>query len=495
MNLKPYQFSKINPLRFSPEEITLRKTWHCLKHRHSGLQHPNCYNEAHNIQERVGCLDIESGGLDAGFDIVYCVSPETLVLTSDLRWVKAEMLKAGDTLIGINEYPDQHKRGEKRRLLKSTIMNITVINQPRLQIYTDLGNIVVSENHKFLYYSSHTGGYVWQEANKLKEGEQIRYCVTPWVTPHKCSCNQWDDGWLAGIADGDGSLSFPSRNRRSGGQLGISQSTKYGFDKVIESKLQTNGYEYYIGMSHKSECKYFYLTGKHILRFLGQARPIRLLNKFNEILEQEKIGLPQNPTYAKITKIEPIGMGPVVAIETSAKTLITNGFVSHNCWFIKTSGKNKILYDCITLNDLKKGCGDKRILENLSKTLWNYDRIVTHYGSNYRFDIPFVRTRCIRQGIDFPTHGMLWLSDTYQMARRLLCLKSNRQGRVAGAILGKDIKTKMGDNYWLAVKYGNDKEKKAALEYIRKHCETDVTQLDANYLAMKPFIREIKSSI
>lgn len=235
MSLEPYQYSLINPLRWSWAEQMKRKTWVC-SHRHSGLTHPKCYNEAHNIQERVGCLDIETGGLDAGFDLVFC-------------------------------------------------------------------------------------------------------------------------------------------------------------------------------------------------------------------------------------------------------------------WFIKTSGKNEIWYDCITLDDLKKGYRDKRILENLINTLWNYDRIVTHYGSNYRFDIPFVRTRCIRQGIEFPTYGYLWLSDTYTMAKKLLCLKSNRQGRVAGAILGKDIKTKMTDNHWLAVKYGTIKEKKAALEYIKGHCEADVIQLDENYLKLEPFMRRVRTSI
>jgi len=136
------------------------------------------------------------------------------------------------------------------------------------------------------------------------------------------------------------------------------------------------------------------------------------------------------------------------------------------------------------------------ILENLSNTLWKYDRIVTHYGSNHRFDIPFVRTRCIRQKIDFPTYGYLWLSDTYAMAKKLLCLKSNRQGRVAGAILGEDIKTKMADNHWLNVKYGTTKEKKTALKYIAdEHCYNDVIQLDENYLAMKPFMREIRTGI
>lgn len=179
-------------------------------------------------------------------------------------------------------------------------------------------------------------------------------------------------------------------------------------------------------------------------------------------------------------------------IETGA---LDAGFDIVYTWFLKTSGKDEIVYDCISLDDLQKGRKDRRILESLVNTLWEYDRIITHYGSNFRFDIPFVRTRCIRQGIDFPTCGMLWVSDTYSMAKKLLCLKSNRQGRVASAILGKDIKTKMEDNHWLAVKYGTNAEKRKALKYIRDHCEADVHQLDENYLAMKPYMKNVRTSI
>lgn len=45
-------------------------------HRHSGITHPKCYAEARGQEERIGFLDIESGGsLDAdwGFVLTYCI--------------------------------------------------------------------------------------------------------------------------------------------------------------------------------------------------------------------------------------------------------------------------------------------------------------------------------------------------------------------------------------------------------------------------------------
>lgn len=46
------------------------------RHRHSGLTHPKCYDKARKKKERIGFLDIESGGsLDAdwGFVLTYCI--------------------------------------------------------------------------------------------------------------------------------------------------------------------------------------------------------------------------------------------------------------------------------------------------------------------------------------------------------------------------------------------------------------------------------------
>lgn len=69
MGLQPYQYSRINPLRWSEAEKNRRKAWKC-DHSHTGIKHPKCYNEAHGIVERIGCLDIEAGSLTANTDIM-----------------------------------------------------------------------------------------------------------------------------------------------------------------------------------------------------------------------------------------------------------------------------------------------------------------------------------------------------------------------------------------------------------------------------------------
>jgi len=171
-------------------------------------------------------------------------------------------------------------------------------------------------------------------------------------------------------------------------------------------------------------------------------------------------------------------------------------------WVIKTSGKGEYLYDYLTKEDLNSASYDKRIMGTLMEALWNYDRIVTHYGSAWRFDIPFIRARYLwlkarglYKGKPFPEYGMMWSSDTFAMAKRCLKIASRRQDAVANVILGKDIKTRIDKDYWLAVKYGTPKQRIAAIKYIVDHNLKDAEQLDGNYLTLLPFVREVRSCV
>ena len=89
-----------------------------------------------------------------------------------------------------------------------------------------------------------------------------------------------------------------------------------------------------IGLCDKaknSNCKTINICGiSRAMKILGKYRPIRLLDKFKTILDSGKLGLPKD--YATVIGVELLEDGPVVAIRTSSKTLITNGFVSHNTY-------------------------------------------------------------------------------------------------------------------------------------------------------------------
>lgn len=65
----------INALR--KDELLSRLNYRC-EHRHSGIDHPICYEKHFNTKPRVGYLDIETCSLFANFGIVlaYCIKEE-----------------------------------------------------------------------------------------------------------------------------------------------------------------------------------------------------------------------------------------------------------------------------------------------------------------------------------------------------------------------------------------------------------------------------------
>jgi len=171
-------------------------------------------------------------------------------------------------------------------------------------------------------------------------------------------------------------------------------------------------------------------------------------------------------------------------------------------WCIKKSGEEEYTYDNLIKADLVKGRYDSRLIASLVEEMWNYDRLITHYGSNFRFDIPFVRSRYLwlkaremYNGLPFPCYGEMWLTDTFAMSKRLTKITSRRQDNLAKVMLGKDIKTRIDKDFWMAIKYGDTATREKAIEYIVDHNVKDAEQLDGIYLAMLPFIRETRTSI
>lgn len=183
----------------------------------------------------------------------------------------------------------------------------------------------------------------------------------------------------------------------------------------------------------------------------------------------------------------------IIDIETGG---LDAGFDIVLCWVIRdVQDPTKVISDHVTVKDLESGVADRRILKHLCEVVWQYDRLIGHYSGPWRFDLPFLRTRCIRLGLEFPTQGMMWISDTYPMAKKLLRLTSYRQNSIARAILGKDEKTNIDAEYWRNIKYGTKKQRTTAIDYIMDHCEHDTMQCLDIYNAMIPFVKEAKTSI
>jgi len=158
------------------------------------------------------------------------------------------------------------------------------------------------------------------------------------------------------------------------------------------------------------------------------------------------------------------------------------------CWCIQDE-ENNIYYDYTTKEDVKKGYEDLRCVDSCIDTMKKFNRVIGHY-STY-FDIPFLRTRAMIHGLDFPEYGTIWHTDVWKMAKTKLCLHSNRQDCVAESLQGKTIKTRIDHPSWRLAASGNAK----AMEEVVDHCMHDVPDLKENFYSLLPYCKLNKSSI
>jgi uncharacterized protein YprB with RNaseH-like and TPR domain len=145
--------------------------------------------------------------------------------------------------------------------------------------------------------------------------------------------------------------------------------------------------------------------------------------------------------------------------------------------------------DWLTKKDVLSGDEDKRVLETCIEAVRKFDRVVTHFGTY--FDVPFLRTRCLIQGVKFPEYNELWHTDVWKMSKKSLCIHSNRQDCVAEALQGKTIKTRIDHPSWRKATYGDVE----AMKEVVDHCEKDVPDLKKNFYSLLPFVRLTNSSI
>jgi uncharacterized protein YprB with RNaseH-like and TPR domain len=153
-------------------------------------------------------------------------------------------------------------------------------------------------------------------------------------------------------------------------------------------------------------------------------------------------------------------------------------------WYIKKAGCNE--YDCaiITQAEIQSFKFDYRVVKELLEALDNYDMIYVHYGSDRRFDIPYIRTRAYANGLEnlLPERMEKLIVDTYPIARNKLKLHSNRLGSIADAVGIKGVKkTPLQPGVWRMASCGHE----PSLQYIALHNKRDVQILERVHNKLK----------
>lgn len=154
---------------------------------------------------------------------------------------------------------------------------------------------------------------------------------------------------------------------------------------------------------------------------------------------------------------------------------------------IKTGGKDEILERTVTKKELST-CLDKKVVEQCVKDLQKYDKIIGYYSA--RFDIPYVRSRALYNGLDFPAYGEIIHEDLYDNIKRKFRLNSNRLETACRFLLGHSDKTHLNSDYWIKALQG-DKE---SLDYIVDHCRKDVIDLEKLHKRVEIFKKKSHTS-
>jgi len=263
----------------------------------------------------------------------WCLSPETPILTSDLRHVRVDSLAVGDIIAGFDEgnpsedFRSRAYKASDRAWREAVVEDVREVHLPSYRITLDDGSeIVCSEGHQWLI--NPTGQWrLWRSTKRLKVGQRMLRATDVWETDTSHGA-----GYLAAAFDGEGFLTQHEKNGKRTFRAGFSQVENEMLARV-ERELEVRGYHPSKSRQSESASK----TGKpcvqlclsrrpEVLRLLGQIRPERLLPKLR-IDDLGRIHAMDRPT---ITRIEYLGVRRLVGLQTSTKTLIAHGLMSHN---------------------------------------------------------------------------------------------------------------------------------------------------------------------
>lgn len=271
-------------------------------------------------------------GLGGGVGINFCMSPESRVLTQDLKWVRIDSLKPQDKLIGLDEETDGSKG---RHLRSSTVLACSPTKLPSVSIKTEKGEMLVSETHPILArkirknYKKSGQGFNWVMAKDLTSDYELAFATEPWEIEKKDELL-----WLGGLLDGEGCLSQRTRRNRVGGgiynaQLSIGQNIGPVFDG-IGKVLDRMGVKYGVYKNSNNSC-YQYVIGSKwdAMRVLSSCPTIRLSELKNSVWEGAKI-YGKEANHVRVQSVEFVGEQELIAIQTSTKTFIAEGFFQHN---------------------------------------------------------------------------------------------------------------------------------------------------------------------
>jgi hypothetical protein len=285
-----------------------------------------------------------------------CLDPDTKVLTADLKWVRISDLEVGEEVVAVDEgltleefkavgiknwrnrvqgIKSERPRcnvNKERKMRTAVVEAKWDVTSPAIRLtFEDGRQLTATPEHKFLI-KQHGGSQPrWQVTKKIGVGDELRYVTTPWPEMNL------EDAWIGGVIDGEGSLN----TKKDGIELKITQAFNKVLDRLRDYMLaQHYSFQEAIDcrqpdperpskLGKKDVWRIAIARMNEVFRLIGKTQPVRFVGSHwwnGKCMPGKKSGM----AWQRIVKIELLPAQRMVDIQTSTKTFIAEGFVSHN---------------------------------------------------------------------------------------------------------------------------------------------------------------------
>jgi hypothetical protein len=371
-----------------------------IKAKTPGLQ-PFLLNEAQkdlfnalNTHSRVIILKARQIG--------FCLDKNTKILSSDLKWIRIDDIKVGQELVSVDENSLTRGKGSSRKMRTSIVEGKWEVEEEAYRIVMEDGRVLIATGkHRFMSKKKAHTDVCWRKVEEMVIGSEIRYIVKPWGD------TSVEDAWFGGLIDGEGSLRYKNH---SGAEICVVQNTDGIIWDEMKKYAESNGYNFCIELDNRPYTQSGKFSNKQcgkvvmnrmdeVFRLVGQTRPKRFLGK--KWWEGKELpGKCSGIGWSKIKSIESIGTRKMIDLQTSTKTFIAEGFVSHNSTAvtgflyhktITTPGTNTALIGYNS--DLTAELLDK--VKTFYRTTPDSIRPQIQYNSKYEISFPAIDSKIL----------------------------------------------------------------------------------------------------
>ena len=260
-----------------------------------------------------------------------CHHPDMRVLTADYNWVRIGDVTPGIRLIATDEENSGFNingRKMERRFRIATVEATRIVHKPAYKITLSNGTtLVATGEHRYLAKRRNGCETEWRTVDDTRVGDHLRAAT---CAPDDRPLD-FEDGWFSGILDGEGTFAASPQVR-----IGVTQVDGPVLSRM-RSYLDRNNFHYYeqiddrtdrLGNKPVHHLRIDRMTD--VLRLMTLTRPSRFMHR--ELFTGKKF--PKTcegfVAWPEVVSIKPVGVIDAVDLQTSEKTFICEGIVSHN---------------------------------------------------------------------------------------------------------------------------------------------------------------------